>query len=167
MLWTRPKITFHNHFQNVWSCPEHFKHVQINLDTSKIVLDLRREGQGISNFLKLCDCREQQKYQQNWVKFSNIVTCWKISGCDIDDLDLTFGNQLQIQIELLAKNNRSMAWFVLKTIQKCNCGYCHYQGWPKPFQLEQLLLKGTQPRHNWKLSSCKLSLISSVCAIWN
>ena len=74
-----------------------------------MVLDLHIEEKGISNFWKLCDCREQQKYQQNWVKFSNIVTCWKISGCDIDDLDLTFGNQLQIQIEWLAKNNRSMA----------------------------------------------------------
>ena len=105
MLWTRPKTTFHNHFQNVWLCPEHFEHVQINLGTSKIDLD-HLEGQGNCNFLKPC---EQQKYQQNWVKFSNIVTCWKISGCDIDDLDLTFGNQLQIQIGLLAKNNRSMA----------------------------------------------------------
>ena len=60
----------------------------------------KTDGLGIS---------EQQKYQQNWVKFSNIITCWKISGFDIDDLDLTFGNQLQIQIGLLAKNNRSMA----------------------------------------------------------
>ena len=92
--------------QNVWPCPQQFEHVQINLETSKTDLYLRIEGQGNSNFLKLC---EQQKYQQNWVKFSNIVTCWKISGCEIDDLDLTFGNQLQIQIELLAKNNRSMA----------------------------------------------------------
>ena len=47
MLWTRPKETFHNHVQNVWSCPEHFEHVQINLDASKIVLDLRIEEQGI------------------------------------------------------------------------------------------------------------------------
>ena len=105
MLGTRPKTIFHNHFQNVWPCPEHFEHVQINLDTFKIDLD-HLEGQGNCNFLKLC---EQQKYQQNRVKFSNIVTCWKISGCDNDDLDLTFGNQLQIQIELLAKNNKSMA----------------------------------------------------------
>ena len=60
MLWTRPKITFHNHFQNVWSCPEHFEHVQINLDTSKIVLDLRIEGQGI-NYVIVKYCKNINK----------------------------------------------------------------------------------------------------------